>query len=65
MTDEKPKIDLKSLPEHLEYAFLEDGKQKLVIIASGLAKHEKESLVEVLKKKTRCHSMEDNQHEGD
>ncbi|XP_023772321.1 uncharacterized protein LOC111920979 [Lactuca sativa] len=43
------KTVLKALPDHLEYAFLEDGQQKLVIIASDLSKSEKEELVKVLK----------------
>ncbi|XP_023764512.1 uncharacterized protein LOC111913024 [Lactuca sativa] len=45
------KTELKALPDHLEYAFLEDGQQQPVIIAADLAKHEKESLVGVLKKR--------------
>ncbi|XP_052626821.1 uncharacterized protein LOC128133425 [Lactuca sativa] len=45
------KTELKALPYYLEYAFLEDGQQKPVIIAVDLAKHEKESLVGVLKKR--------------
>ena len=51
VTDEQPKIELKALPEHLEYAFLEEEQQNPVIISSDLAKHEKESLVKVLKKR--------------
>ena len=51
VNDEKPKVELQALPEHLEYAFLEEGQQKPVIIASDLAKHEKESLMELLKKR--------------
>ena len=51
VVDQKPKIELKALPEHLEYAFLEEDQQQPIIIAADLAKHEKESLVEVLKKR--------------
>ncbi|CAI9295172.1 unnamed protein product [Lactuca saligna] len=39
------KLELKTLPDHLEYAFLEEGNQKPVIIASDLSKTEKEELV--------------------
>ncbi|XP_052627208.1 uncharacterized protein LOC128133721 [Lactuca sativa] len=45
------KSELKILPGHLEYAFLEEGEQKPVIIASDLTKSEKEELVRVLKKR--------------
>ncbi|XP_023770778.1 uncharacterized protein LOC111919455 [Lactuca sativa] len=45
------KTELKALPNHLEHAYLEDGQQKPVIIAADLAKHEKESLVGVLRKR--------------
>ena len=48
------KFELKILPNHLEYAFREHGQQKPVIIASDLAKHEKES-----------HIMEDNRYQRD
>ncbi|KAL7609424.1 hypothetical protein Lser_V15G10314 [Lactuca serriola] len=48
---QNPKTELKTLPEHLEYAFLEDGRQKTVIIASDLSESEKEELVQVLKKR--------------
>ena len=51
VADATPKLELKALPEHLEYAFLEEEQQKPVIIASDLAKHDKESLVKVLKKR--------------
>ncbi|XP_023747629.1 uncharacterized protein LOC111895800 [Lactuca sativa] len=50
-TIQNTKIELKSLPDHLEYAFLEEGQQKPVIIGADLVKHEKESLVDVLKKR--------------
>lgn len=47
---QKAKIKLKVLPEHLEYAFLEENEQKPIIIAIDLTTKEKESLVEVLRK---------------
>ena len=37
------KLELKTLREHLEYAFLEEGDQKPIIIASDLTKSEKKS----------------------
>ncbi|KAL7589726.1 hypothetical protein Lser_V15G37144 [Lactuca serriola] len=43
-------LELKTLPTHLEYAFLEEGNQKPVIISYNLTKSEKEELVKVLKK---------------
>ena len=49
-TEQKVPIELEKLPEHLEYAFLEENKQKPVIIAADLTTEEKDSLVEVLKK---------------
>ena len=45
------KLELKTIPEHLEYAFLEEGDQKPVIIASDLTKAKKEELVQALKKR--------------
>ena len=33
---EKPKVELKTLPAHLKYVFLEDYKAKPVIISSSL-----------------------------
>nr|GEY42603.1 hypothetical protein [Tanacetum cinerariifolium] len=47
--DEPPEVELKDLPPHLEYAFLE-GKNKLpVIIAKELGGEEKSALIKVLK----------------
>ncbi|GKC15915.1 reverse transcriptase domain-containing protein, partial [Tanacetum coccineum] len=47
--DEPPELELKDLPSHLEYAFL-DGTNKLpVIIAKNLKDEEKERLIKVLK----------------
>ncbi|KAJ9547099.1 LOW QUALITY PROTEIN: hypothetical protein OSB04_019642 [Centaurea solstitialis] len=48
--EEPPKVELKDLPDHLEYQFLE-GKDSLSVIISSLLKpKEKEQLLEVLKK---------------
>nr|GFD09349.1 reverse transcriptase domain-containing protein [Tanacetum cinerariifolium] len=47
--DEPPEAELKDLPPHLEYAFL-DGDDKLpVIIAKDLKDEEKTALIKVLK----------------
>nr|GEU46179.1 reverse transcriptase domain-containing protein [Tanacetum cinerariifolium] len=47
--DEPPVVELKNLPPHLEYAFL-DGDDKLpVIIAKDLKDEEKSALIKVLK----------------
>ncbi|XP_057734070.1 uncharacterized protein LOC130949339 [Arachis stenosperma] len=44
------KSELKPLPSHLKYAFLEDNQKFLVIIASELSSEEEEKLLDVLKK---------------
>nr|GEV39248.1 reverse transcriptase domain-containing protein [Tanacetum cinerariifolium] len=52
--DEPPKVKLKDLPPHLEYAFLE-GEDKLpVIIAKDLKDEEKAALIKVLKSYKRA-----------
>ncbi|GJT20478.1 reverse transcriptase domain-containing protein [Tanacetum coccineum] len=47
--DEPPKLELKDLPSHLEYAFLEGTNKLPVIIAKNLKDEEKERLIKVLK----------------
>ncbi|GJT24872.1 hypothetical protein Tco_0894809 [Tanacetum coccineum] len=47
--DEPPKLELKDLPSHLEYAFLEGTNKLPVIIAKKLKDEEKEHLIKVLK----------------
>ncbi|CAM8953557.1 unnamed protein product [Rhodiola kirilowii] len=44
-----PKIELKSLPGHLKYAFLGDNDTLPVIIKSGLEAGQEQSLIKVLK----------------
>ncbi|KAJ0520261.1 putative nucleotidyltransferase, Ribonuclease H [Helianthus annuus] len=44
-----PSLELKDLPSHLEYAFLDDGSQLPVIISSELTEEEKTKLMGVLK----------------
>nr|GFC95674.1 reverse transcriptase domain-containing protein [Tanacetum cinerariifolium] len=46
--DEPPKIELKELPPHLEYAFLGENKKWLVIITKDLRVNEKSALIDVL-----------------
>ncbi|GKA53369.1 reverse transcriptase domain-containing protein [Tanacetum coccineum] len=47
--DEPPKLELKDLPSHLKYAFLEGTNKLPVIIAKNLKDEEKERLIKVLK----------------
>nr|GEU35027.1 reverse transcriptase domain-containing protein [Tanacetum cinerariifolium] len=46
---EPPELELKELPSHLEYAFLEDSNKLPVIIAKDLKDVEKEALIKDLK----------------
>ncbi|GJY67545.1 putative nucleotidyltransferase, ribonuclease H [Tanacetum coccineum] len=46
---EPPKLELKELPEHLEYAFIQENNQLLVVISSALSATEKTWLREVLR----------------
>ncbi|GJX49271.1 hypothetical protein Tco_0276116 [Tanacetum coccineum] len=46
---EPPKLELKELPKHLEYAFLQENNQLLVVISSALSTVEKTRLLEVLR----------------
>ncbi|GKA09370.1 reverse transcriptase domain-containing protein [Tanacetum coccineum] len=47
--DEPPELELKDLPSHLEYAFLEGTNKLPIIIAKNLKDEEKERLIKVLK----------------
>ncbi|GJW24779.1 reverse transcriptase domain-containing protein [Tanacetum coccineum] len=47
--EEPSELELKDLPSHLEYAYLEENDKLLVIIAKGLKDDEKEALLKVLK----------------
>nr|GEW13407.1 DNA-directed DNA polymerase [Tanacetum cinerariifolium] len=47
--DEPPMIELKDLPPHLEYAFLEGDDKLPVIIAKDLKDEEKTALIKILK----------------
>lgn len=46
---EPPKLELKELPNHLEYAFLQGKDQFPVIINSSLGDGQKDNLLAVLK----------------
>ncbi|GJR17474.1 hypothetical protein Tco_0966001 [Tanacetum coccineum] len=46
---EPPKLELKELPEHLEYAFLKEDNKLPVVISSALTTDEKTKLLEVLR----------------
>nr|GEW38493.1 reverse transcriptase domain-containing protein [Tanacetum cinerariifolium] len=52
--DEPPAVELKDLPPHLEYAFLEGDDKLLVIIAKDLSVEEKTALIMVLKSHKRA-----------
>ncbi|GJU64711.1 reverse transcriptase domain-containing protein [Tanacetum coccineum] len=51
--DEPPEVELKDLPPHLEYAFLEGNNKLPVIIAKDLSVKEKAALIKVLKSHKR------------
>nr|GEV72199.1 reverse transcriptase domain-containing protein [Tanacetum cinerariifolium] len=52
--DEPPEVELKDLPPHLEYAFLECDNKLPVIIAKELGDEEKSTLIKVLKSHKRA-----------
>ncbi|GJW48481.1 reverse transcriptase domain-containing protein [Tanacetum coccineum] len=54
LIDEPPKVELKDLPPHLEYAFLEGDDKFPVIIAKDLKDEEKAALIKVLKSHKRA-----------
>ncbi|GKD20933.1 reverse transcriptase domain-containing protein [Tanacetum coccineum] len=54
LIDEPPEVELKDLPPHLEYAFLEDNNKFPVTIAKDLSVNEKTALIKVLKSRKRA-----------
>ncbi|GJR39716.1 reverse transcriptase domain-containing protein [Tanacetum coccineum] len=52
--DEPPEVELKDLPPHLEYTFLEGDNKLPVIIAKDLSVEEKAVLIKVLKSHKRA-----------
>ncbi|GKB20821.1 hypothetical protein Tco_0854744 [Tanacetum coccineum] len=51
---EIPEVELKELPPHLEYAFLEENNKLPVIISKDLSQEEKTSLINVLKNRKQA-----------
>nr|GEY46712.1 reverse transcriptase domain-containing protein [Tanacetum cinerariifolium] len=54
LIDEPPEVELKDLPPHLEYVFLEGDDKLPVIIAKDLSGEEKTALITVLKSHKRA-----------
>nr|GFB62747.1 reverse transcriptase domain-containing protein [Tanacetum cinerariifolium] len=54
LLDEPPEVELKDLPHHLEYAFLEGDNKLPIIIAKELRSEEKAALIKVLKSHKRA-----------
>nr|GFC76419.1 reverse transcriptase domain-containing protein [Tanacetum cinerariifolium] len=52
--DEPPEVELKDLPPHLEYAFLEGDNKLPVIISKELGDEKKAALIKVLKSHKRA-----------
>ncbi|GKC73208.1 reverse transcriptase domain-containing protein [Tanacetum coccineum] len=52
--NEPPEVELKDLPPHLEYAFLEGNDKFPMIIAKDLKNEEKAALIEILKSHKRA-----------
>nr|GEZ86427.1 reverse transcriptase domain-containing protein [Tanacetum cinerariifolium] len=52
--DESPEVELKDLPPHLKYAFLEGDNKLPVIIAKELGDEDKSALIKVLKSHKRA-----------
>nr|GEV61792.1 DNA-directed DNA polymerase [Tanacetum cinerariifolium] len=52
--EEPPELELKELPSHLEYAFIEESNKLPVIIAKDLKDVKKEALIKVLKSHKRA-----------
>ncbi|GKF24768.1 hypothetical protein Tco_0077090, partial [Tanacetum coccineum] len=54
LIEEPSKLELKDLPSHLEYAYLEENDKLPVIIAKCLKDDEKDALLKVLKSHKRA-----------
>ncbi|GJS22195.1 reverse transcriptase domain-containing protein [Tanacetum coccineum] len=52
--EEPPELELKDLPSHLEFSYLEENDKLPVIIAKGLNDDEKDALLKVLKSHKRA-----------
>ncbi|GJS81392.1 reverse transcriptase domain-containing protein [Tanacetum coccineum] len=62
--DEPPEVELKDLPPHLEYAFLEGDNKLPVIIAKDLSVREKAALIKVLQFPQASHRLETLRYQG-
>nr|GEX26312.1 DNA-directed DNA polymerase [Tanacetum cinerariifolium] len=62
--DEPLEVDLKDLPPHLEYAFMEGDDKFLVIIAKNLSVEEKTALITILKLHKKTSNQRFNIREG-
>ncbi|GJZ28631.1 hypothetical protein Tco_0573278 [Tanacetum coccineum] len=62
--DEPPEVELKDLPPHLEYAFLEGDNKLPVIIAKDLSVWEKAALIKVLQSHKPSHRLETLRYQG-
>nr|GEV60017.1 reverse transcriptase domain-containing protein [Tanacetum cinerariifolium] len=63
--DEPPEVELKDLPLHLEYAFLEGDNKLPVIISKELGDEEKSALIKVLKSHKRAITWKLSDIQGD
>nr|GFC01348.1 reverse transcriptase domain-containing protein [Tanacetum cinerariifolium] len=61
---EPPKLELKELPSHLEYAFLEDSNKFPVVIAKNHKVDEREALINVLKSHKRAIAWKISDNKG-
>nr|GFB35445.1 reverse transcriptase domain-containing protein [Tanacetum cinerariifolium] len=62
--EEPLKLELKELPSHLEYAFLEDSNKLPVIITKNLKVDEREALINVLKSHKQAIALKISDIEG-
>ncbi|GKF79335.1 hypothetical protein Tco_0234903, partial [Tanacetum coccineum] len=62
--DEPPDVELKDLPPHLEYEFLEGNNKLPFIIAKDLSVEEKAAIIKVLKSHKQSHRLETLRHQG-
>ncbi|GJV86866.1 putative reverse transcriptase domain-containing protein [Tanacetum coccineum] len=62
--EEPPELELKDLPSHLEYAFLEENDKLPVIIAKGLKNDEKRCSFKSAQISQKGHCLENHRHQG-
>ncbi|XP_019462934.1 PREDICTED: uncharacterized protein LOC109361857 [Lupinus angustifolius] len=56
---ETQKLELKMMPSHLKYAFIEDGGNELVVISSTLSPREEQRLIEVMNTNNGATDLQD------